>query len=537
MAERRSLASYLLLVSIILGWLFDFLFWNKAWGISFPIFIALCLGAGFWMARRGGVRIGRQSLWLLLPIAFFALATVFRREPLSAFLSHSLTLLLMGILAVSFISGRWLNYGVADYLSKLGSFFFDGLFTYRKKMREAEHSKGEGSLPFKRISPIGRGLLIALPILLILGALLASADPIFANWLEDIFAFALLENMVQSLWRIVLIVIVAYILMGAYAYAFWRSRDEKLIGEDKALIAPFIGYVESLTVLISVEVLFAIFVSVQLRYFFGGAQNINLAGYTYAEYARRGFGELVMVAVLSIGLFALLSSFGRREEGSQRRWFSRLGVALFALVSIILVSAYQRLLLYEGAYGFTPTRIHVHAFMIWLGIYLITLVILEIRGQWRAFAPATLLVAIGFAASLNTLNVEATIVRANAERLRASGRLDIAHLSSLSNDAAPPLVEEINASLAQEDERSARQLLAALGCHAMKSAQYPAPAAWQSITLTQRRASQAWTDFRGSEAFERLELPASEDWERWEAFSVRVDGVEYDCWESIATAD
>ena len=175
--------------------------------------------------------------------------------------------------------------------------------------------------------------------------------------------------------------------------------------------------------------------------------------------------------------------------------------------------------------------------MIWLGIYLITLVILEIRGQWRAFAPATLLVAIGFAASLNTLNVEATIVRANAERLRASGRLDIAHLSSLSNDAAPPLVEEINASLAQEDEHSARQLLAALGCHAMKSAQYPAPAAWQSITLTQRRASQAWADFRGSEAFERLELPASEDWERWEAFSVRVDGVEYDCWESIAIAD
>ena len=52
--------------------------------------------------------------------------------------------------------------------------------------------------------------------------------------------------------------------------------------------------------LTGVALLFAAFVLVQFRYFFGGAQNIGLQGFTFAEYARRGYGELMAVAFLSL---------------------------------------------------------------------------------------------------------------------------------------------------------------------------------------------------------------------------------------------
>ena len=66
-------------------------------------------------------------------------------------------------------------------------------------------------------------------------------------------------------------------------------------------------------VLAGVALLFAAFVLVQFRYFFGGAQNIGIEGYTFAEYARRGYGELMAVAVLSL----LLAPWARRRDPSR----------------------------------------------------------------------------------------------------------------------------------------------------------------------------------------------------------------------------
>ncbi len=41
----------------------------------------------------------------------------------------------------------------------------------------------------------------------------------------------------------------------------------------------------------------------QFTYLFGGTDNINVEGFTYSEYAVRGFFELVAVAVISLILF------------------------------------------------------------------------------------------------------------------------------------------------------------------------------------------------------------------------------------------
>jgi hypothetical protein len=191
------------------------------------------------------------------------------------------------------------------------------------------------------------------------------------------------------------------------------------------------------------------FVITQFRYFFGGQTNIHIDGYTYAEYARRGFGELVAVAVISLMLFLGLSAVTRRETPRQRAIFSGLGIALVVLVATILVSAFQRLLLYEAAYGFSRLRTYTHVFMVWVGILLLVTVVLELLDKLRAFALAVVVVLVGFGLTISLINVDGLIVRQNVARAVAGWELDSGYLVGLSDDAVPALVDGFNAASLQ----------------------------------------------------------------------------------------
>ena len=109
------------------------------------------------------------------------------------------------------------------------------------------------------------------------------------------------------------------------------------------------------------------------------------------------------------------------------------------MLAVILVSAFQRLLIYEQAYGFTRLRTVTHIFMVWLGILLVFLVIIELWGRLRYFALAVLVVVLGFGFTLNILNIDAFIVRQNVTRSLDGAELDIEYLLTLSNDSIPTL--------------------------------------------------------------------------------------------------
>ena len=62
-------------IVLLLGWIFDFLFWDKPLGINFVIFVMLCLLTGILLLQADGLRLARGSGLLLLPIAFLAAVT------------------------------------------------------------------------------------------------------------------------------------------------------------------------------------------------------------------------------------------------------------------------------------------------------------------------------------------------------------------------------------------------------------------------------------------------------------------------------
>jgi hypothetical protein len=161
---------------------------------------------------------------------------------------------------------------------------------------------------------------------------------------------------------------------------------------------------------------------------------------------------------------------------------------MVALVGVMLFSAFQRLVLYEAAYGFSRLRTYTHIFMIWLGILLVVVIVLEILRKERTFALAALLASIGFAATLTLLNVDGFIVQQNVARAAAGESLDVAYLASLSADSIPVLVANFQDQSYPGVTRDA--VGAALGCHERTN-----PGGgdhnWRSFTLSQGRADQA----------------------------------------------
>jgi hypothetical protein len=148
----------------------------------------------------------------------------------------------------------------------------------------------------------------------------------------------------------------------------------------------------------------------------------------------------VAVSVLTLGLSLWLDRVTVRQERREQLTFRGLCVALVALTTVMLVSASQRMLLYEDAFGFTQLRVYTHVFMHWLGVLFIVFLLALFRVRKNVFSLGSLLVIIGYLGTLNLMNVDLYIADRNIARYRAGQELDIAFLNILSVDAAPAII-------------------------------------------------------------------------------------------------
>jgi uncharacterized protein DUF4153 len=519
-------------IVILLGWAFDFLFWKKPGGINFAIYITLCIVTGILLLNVDGHRFSRNSSLLLLPIAFLASMTFIRLEPMTVFLSVSMTLFLMGVFAITYLGGRWLHYALLDYVfgffRLLASIIARPVgFAAEVRSEQPEVSQNRSA----RVWPILRGIVIALPVIAIFASLLSSADPIFGKRIKEFTDLFNIENLPEYIFRLVYILVFAYALAGTYLHAA-HSADEKT-SEDKPFVSPFLGFTESGIVLGSLAILFISFVIIQFQYFFGGQANINIEGYTFSEYARKGFGELVTVAFFSLLLILGLGAITRRGSESQRRIFSGLGVGIVGLVIIMLVSAFQRLVLYEQAYGFSRLRTYTHVFMIWLALLLVAVVLIEMFRRERLIGLAMVVAALGFVISLSSLNVDSFIVNKNVQReIRsvadksfAQGRedLDVNYFLGLSDDAIPPLVKALHSkSLPGPIKEKIGAALTCIRYSRLAESRLP----WQSFHFSRFMAGRALAEVKQEldtydlvETDMKVKTPSGEEFSCWQYYS------------------
>jgi hypothetical protein len=441
--------SYLWYGALAAGWAFDILYWNKSPGISFFIHLLLLLGVLIFLSQQEGKRPKNSSLILVPIILGFSLLGLLRAEPFTRTLNHLLSLGFLALLILSFQGGRWYAYNMADYIVGGFRLFINTIglpFQLISEAREEEkEDEGENEAKksgWRKARPYITGILLALPLVAVLASLLASADPIFSEWLQDLIELLHLEKLPEYILRLFLISIWTFIVAGLLLFALLKSQDEKLVGLDQPWPPRFLGFTETTIILGAINLLFFSFVTIQFRYFFGGEKNISLDGYTYSEYARRGFGELLTVAFFTLFIIMVLSSITRRKSKRARVSFTLLTGLMTVFIGVILVSSLQRLALYEAAYGFTRLRTYSHLCIIWIGVLFLSILILEILEKHRFFTMAAVAAIAGFVLTMNVVNIDSFITIKNIQRLKIDDNdLDTYTLRNLSDDAIPTLIE------------------------------------------------------------------------------------------------
>ena len=502
--SKRQLPSHLpafFIGGFFLSLAIDILFWEKSFGFSFLIWVGLILLAAGVLAIIEGKRPHPSTYVLIAGVLLTTIMAVWRDEPGTRAYNVFFTLLLLGLTSDSLFSGEAFHFRIGDAFLRLWLLVFAAFerpiqaLTTLSEQRKTQKKKVR---PWRRVwLPVLRGILIAVPILLIFATLLSSADPVFEKVLTDFWAFLKIEDWGEFAFRTFYIIVLGFCFSGLLLHAFSKKRYYHLPEKGKPDFKPFLGKIESFTVLFLIILLFGLFIFIQFRYFFGGNSNINFAGYTYAEYARKGTEELIIVAILSLGLYQLLHTITRLEQKTGRTWMHFLMTILIVEVVIILLSSYQRLAMYELIYGFSRIRVRTHLFILWLSALLGLVILLEWTGKSRRFFLVLLFVSLGFVASQGFLNIDKHIVEKNLARLdenlpqEAWEGLDHSYLALLSNDAVPIMIEASQDTSLEEEVRE--MFLAEVSCRlwSLEQEQTHDPSeAWVSQTPSSLRAKQ-----------------------------------------------
>jgi hypothetical protein len=201
-------------------------------------------------------------------------------------------------------------------------------------------------------------------------------------------------------------------------------------------------------------------VIVQFRYLFGGADLVQVSPtLTYAEYARRGFFELVWVAALLLSIMLLLDWLAKLDSPRQTLIYRALSGLLVALLFVVIVSALQRMRLYTQEYGLTELRLYTTAFMLWITAGAVWYLATVLRDHRERFLFGAMMAGLVVAFSLDAVNPDDLIVRTNAARSDAPARFDAAYTLALSSDATPALIEALPNMPEAQRTLAARRLL------------------------------------------------------------------------------
>jgi hypothetical protein len=300
-------------------------------------------------------------------------------------------------------------------------------FKWAKRGRPAKDARNPGTIRLMWTA----GVTVCL--LLVFGGLFAAADSTFADLVGRLIPDL---NPAEVILRLALAAILLPIVLTWIYTAVAKPVFDSAEGREHRTVSRF----ELAIPLGALNLLFAAFIAVQARVYFGGEDYVmDTAGLTFAEYARRGFWQLSVVAALSLALIAIAAWLApKRSRGD--RWTARIMLGLLALMSLaVIVSAVYRMYTYTEKFGLTRLRIWIFTVEFWLAVLFVLVLVgcWRLRATWlpRAVLASGALTLLGLAAA----NPDALIARYNITHENDLD-LDLAYLEDLSDDAAPELM-------------------------------------------------------------------------------------------------
>ena len=482
--ERKKY--WLLLYGLIIGALFDIFFYNKTLGISYPVFIVLILVillVSFW----GTLKKLNNLIWLFtIPVLLLSSTFFIYSNQVLKILNYVIVpilIIMLSSLVANLNKSDWSDIRFIGDIAK--RVFVPFRFIHRPFLTLSSMADHSGKDSKSRVLPkVIIGILISIPLLAIILWLLSSADIVFKN----IFINIPLLKIFKHFLVIILVSVYAICFLWTLLKAFDEGRQSTYnTTYNKMQWKLFLDPVVLLTILILINAIYTIFSFIQFTYLFGGNSFIAPSSFTYAEYARRGFAELIIVTIINFGILIFGITFVKKDS---KRIFTVIRVFLTLLVIftfILLVSAFSRMTVYEQAYGFTYLRIFVQAFM----IMLFFLFVINITYIWYPKLPiikSYFIISLAIYIIMNFANVDIIIAKNNINRYFETGQIDMAYLKGLSYDAAPEIQRLFMSAKASPDLKEKQMTEEISGYFKERKLDLKNQKSWQSYNISKYKA-------------------------------------------------
>lgn len=292
--------------------------------------------------------------------------------------------------------------------------------------------RSRGGVSKDRWLPVAKAASVAVALLVLFGALFASADAAFADLLGGLMPDVSIEDGPIRFLLFLLGTLLALAAARAAAAPLRWDRIKVAPGKPRSRV-------EWALPLVVLNLLFAGFNAVQLAVLFGGYDKVlESTDLTYAEYARQGFWQLLWATLLTLVVIALALRWAPRSGAGDRRFVRGVLGVLCAMTLVVVAAALRRMDLYVDAYGLTTLRVSVAAMELWLGLVIVLIMAAGVFGaRWlpRAFAGSAAAAVLAF----GLLSPDGMVAERNVARFGTDKKIDLAYFQSLSADAVPAL--------------------------------------------------------------------------------------------------
>lgn len=435
----RDEFSFFGLAGLLYAVFFSFCLYKNISGITAPLFTLGTLIYFFRCLKKLEIKLNKDCIFYGAAIMLLGINLCTTDDLFIIFCDYMgiILILFSGLLSLFYMNNTW---GLPEYLKAIFMTVFgslekgDRLFSDMKIWRKNRPKNAEKSHKTRYIL---YGVLIGLPISVTVLFLLSSADLVFGHLFERIFNLDSLfytfygKYIILDLFYIALLTIAIYILSyGLIVYL--SSHSIKLIGGSEKKGEPLIA----ITVNAMLALIYIIFSVIQILYLFVGKMTLP-EHYTYAEYARQGFFQLLLVCIINMVL-VLICLYKFKEN----KVLKDLLTVISGCTYIMIASSVLRMYMYVKAYDLTYLRVLV----LWtLGLltFLMGGIILYIfKAKFPLFKYSMVVVTVLYLA-LAYSHPDYLIASCNLDENHISGNVDYRYLRGLSSDALPAVVAAI----------------------------------------------------------------------------------------------
>ncbi len=369
-------------ISLIFGLFFTLLFYKVSLGFNVFAFTVIMVLLLCISGRKLSVPLKRTNLLYYAAAILLGLSSMLTSSDVLQFFNiiGIIFLLDLSLLHQFYDDEKWdfsrhfgKMIGLLFYsLASLGKPFVHGT-GFMKRIKVLRNDK---------IRNVFIGIVISVPLVFVILALLSSADLLFGELTKSIFDFVFSGDVLGVCFMLVFGILACYcILCGAVA-----NVGEKAAAEKKKADASI-----AITIMLILCFVYIIFCGIQIAYLFASGVFVLPQEYTFAEYARRGFFELLAVAAINIILMLL-----EKALFQENKLISILITLITFCTYIMIGSATYRMLLYIGAYHLTFLRVFVLLALFIIALILAGVVIAEFRKEFPLFRYCVAAVTIPY---------------------------------------------------------------------------------------------------------------------------------------------